>query len=512
MEKHTTVALAEKFMQLFAGLDRAYGTYDLSRATTLENNKVQGLAITKTAPVTLELWERHLAGKGDGLGIVPIRDGNTCIFGVIDVDTYPLDLRAIVAKLRQHNIPMLVIRSKSGGAHIYIFTKRPVSAVKMKSKLGEVASFLGYGNCEIFPKQTQLLTDKGDTGNWINMPYFNGTRGMRYALDIDGNALSPEAFLIAAEALSVEESWFNELLVLASEFDDGPPCLQALSQIGYPVGTRNDGLYNIGVYLKRSKPDSWETALDEFNHKYLNPPLTMPEVQGVIKSVRRKDYNYGCSKQPIAQHCNAALCRTKRFGVGSGMNGRFPQLGGLTMLDTKPPIWFWTVEGVRMELSTSEIQDPRAFQRKCVDYLRIFPQLPSAPVWQAAVQHALDTVTIVEAPSDASPEGQFWEMVEKFCIGRAQALNIDEITMGKPFTEKGRTYFRMQDMIAFFSRNKFFEFKGPKIASLFKDSGAEHHVKNIKGRTVNYWSIPSFATQTSGFNPPEEVSGPSEPF
>ncbi len=508
----STETLALDFMALFSGAETGYGTYNMSNPVREENGKLRGKAKTEHAGVTAKLWENHLTGNGLGLGIIPIREDNTCVFGAIDIDSYTgLDLRAIALKLQRNKIPLVVCRSKSGGAHIYCFTRTPIAAATMKAKLSEIAGFIGHGGSEIFPKQTQLLVDRGDVGSWISVPYFNGIRGMRYAIDLEGNALSPEAFLMAAHSLAVGDEWFTELLVLNAEFQDGPPCLQALAQIGYPVGERNNGLYAIGVYLKKSRPDSWETAIDEFNHKYLQPPLTMPEVQGLIKSLRRKDYTYGCSKQPIAQHCNSTLCRTRKYGIGSG-TGRFPVLGGLSKLNTKPPIWFWTIDGVRMELSTADLQDPRAFQRRCMDCLDLVPTMPSAPAWQAAVQHAMDAVTTISAPVDASSEGQFWEMMEKFCSGRAQALALEEISMGKPFTDKGRTNFRMSDLLAFLLQHKFFDFKSTKIASMLNDSGAKHHFANLKGRGVNYWSVPEFTKQTEPFNVPGEIKDGKEPF
>ena len=142
----------------------------------------------------------------------------------------------------------------------------------------------------------------------------------------------------------------------------------------------------------------------------------------------------------------------------------------------------------------------------------MMPQLPSATVWQVAIQHAMDTVTVIEAPRDASPEGQFWEHVEKFCTGRAQARTLDEIVLGKPFTDSGRTYFRMADLLAYLSRNKFFEFRSTKIASMLKDANAEHHFKNLKGRGVNYWSMVEFAKQTESFSVPDNVSQGGEAF
>ena len=129
-----------------------------------------------------------------------------------------------------------------------------------------------------------------------------------------------------------------------------------------------------------------------------------------------------------------------------------------------------------------------------------------------AVQHAMDTTTIVEAPADASPEGQFWSMVETFCTGRAQALSIDEVTLGKPYTEKNRTYFKIEALMSFLTMHRFFEFKGPKIASMLKDAGADHHFRILKGRGVNFWSIPEFARQIEGFDVPVEARESKEPF
>jgi hypothetical protein len=490
-------------------MSTAYGTYDVN--SSRDDGKKVGVAQTKRAPVTLALWEDHLAG-GHGLGIVPIREDSTCVFGAIDVDIYNLDHRTLVVKLKRSNIPLVVCRTKSGGAHLYCFSRQPIPASAMRIKLGEVASLLGYGKQEIFPKQSHILVEQSDVGSWINVPYFSGVRGMRYAVDMEGNALTPEQFLRYADECRQSPEWFNSKLVLESEFEDGPPCLQALSQVGYPTGSRNNGLYNIGVYLKLSQPDDWERALDQYNYKYMSPPLLASEVQGVSKSLRKKDYTYSCSREPICSHCNATLCRTRKFGVGSGANGKFPTLGGLSKLNTRPPVWFWEIDGTRMELATEDLQDPRRFQRKCMESLNLMPPMPSAVNWQAAVQHAMDGITIIEASEDSSPEGQFWEAVEKFCTGRAQAISLEEVVLGKPYTEGSRTYFRLQDLQTFLTHMKLTDFKRQKIASMLRDVGADHTFKNLKGRGTNLWSLRSFNKQTQPFDVPKEVVGKVEPF
>lgn len=501
-----TTELAAQFHQVFAGMSQVYGTYDMSSPTIREGDgKREGRAQTKHAPVTDELWIKHLNGE-IGIGIVPIRDDNTCVFGAIDVDVYDgVDHREVAVKLARMQIPMVVCRSKSGGLHIFAFAIVPIPATAMQKKLKDVAAVLGYGTSEIFPKQTQVLVERGDCGSWLNICYEGGVRGMRYAVDVDGNAMSPEKFILHAEGLKQPLAWFESPTILVEDFPEGPPCLQILANIGYPKGSRNDGLYNLGVYLKKSDPDNWENTLDLLNHRYMAPPLSISEVQSVIKSVKRKDYNYGCSKAPIMQHCNAGLCRTRKFGV-SGGNAKFPSLGPITKLNTAPAIWFWTVNDVRVELTTQELQDPRRFQLRILETINMFIQIPAAPTWQAAVAHALESVTIIEAPPDASPEGQFWEMVDKFCTGRSQALSREEIVLGRPYTEGNRTFFRLVDLVTFLNVQKFNEFKTSKVASLLRDHGAQHHAETFGGKTCNHWSIPALRAQADPLKVPDSLS------
>ena len=51
----------------------------------------------------------------------------------------------------------MLCRSKSGGAHIYLFIDEPVSASLLQRKLRQLAASIGFGQAEIFPKQTQLF-------------------------------------------------------------------------------------------------------------------------------------------------------------------------------------------------------------------------------------------------------------------------------------------------------------------------------------------------------------------
>ena len=61
-----------------------------------------------------------------------------------------------------------------------------------------ISAILGYGNAEIFPKQIELKS-KDDTGNFLNLPYFNCKNSTRYAYDLQGRAVTIDAFLLSAK-------------------------------------------------------------------------------------------------------------------------------------------------------------------------------------------------------------------------------------------------------------------------------------------------------------------------
>ena len=493
------------FMDLFHGLDRAHGTYavDNSRA----DGKMTGKAATFAKPVTEELWIAHLEGKRS-LGIIPINDDSKCRFGAIDIDVYKgLNIHTLAKKVKSLDLPLVAIRSKSGGCHLYLFTNEWVSAGLLQSKLRELAAGLGYGTCEIFPKQTQLLVDRGDIGQWINMPYFGGDGTNRYAIDASGKKLSAKEFITFARATRVDIGDLESAHIDVNEIlEDGPPCLQFLASQGIPEGNRNDGLYNFGVYLKKAFPDIWEMKLEEWNHKFFKPQLSSTEVQGVIKSLRRKEYQYTCSKPPIVAHCNSALCRLRKFGIGG--TGSLPVMHSLTKYASTPPLWFIDVEGSgRMELTTEDLQNQTKFQKRCMEALNVMPMPLNKVAWTQIINHLLENVTIIVAPADASPVGQLMEMVERFCTGRAQAKVKEEILLGKPFLdpEKGRHYFRLSDLMSYLERHRYREFKVHQITAIIKNHGADHHFFNLKGKGINCWSLSSFDTPNESFDIPKEI-------
>ena len=482
--------LHKSFYDIFEGSRRAHGVFNIDQNGT--GLKQQGVAKTiKTAGPTSENWRAHLDGKA-GLGIIPINEDNQVRWGAIDIDTYSLDIPELVLKIQSFNLPLVVCRSKSGGAHVFCFVKEFIPAGDMQDKLRELAAGLGYGGVEIFPKQREVLVDRGDIGSWLNMPYFEGENSVRYGYNPKGVALSPEEFVAYVRSQTITHQEVLDLKV--PEIDDiegGPPCLKILLKQGFPEGTRNNGLFNVGVYLKQATPDKWENQIEEYNRKYVSPPLPAQEVLTLISTLKKKEYNYKCSDEPIRSYCDVQKCRTCKFGVGKGNTA--PTFSSLSKLDSKPPLWFLSIDDKRLELTTEQLQNQTKFQRACMEVLNLMPPKMKEVAWQAQIQSLMDSgMEIIEVSSDISTEGQFLELLESFCTDVAQAGTREEILLGKPFTEEGVTYFRIKDLREYLLKHRFTELETNKIASKLRDLKAKTKFWNIKGRGTNVWFIKAF--------------------
>ena len=77
----------------------------------------------------------------------------------------------------------------------FYLQKNYVSASLMQDKLNRIKSVLGYGGSEVFPKQTELKS-QDDTGNFLNLPYFNCSQTTRYAFNDNGEAVTLENFFM----------------------------------------------------------------------------------------------------------------------------------------------------------------------------------------------------------------------------------------------------------------------------------------------------------------------------
>jgi len=501
------MSLAQQFFALFKGLDRAHGWYNVSGKPN-DKGKIEGERGTRHTGPTVELWEGHLKGSY-GIGIVPILDDATCRWGAIDIDEYKgFDHKHLDEEIRRLGLPLVVCRTKSGGAHCYLFTTEPVKADLVRSKLMEWAVALGWPGVEIFPKQTRLANAESDFGNWINMPYQAGEESLRYAI-VQGKSLTPAEFIAHANSVAVTWAQLRELepaknVTVEQYLYEAPPCLQILATRGFPEGGRNNALFSFCVYLRKRFPEDWEKRVEVINQKFMDPPLSQREVDTMVKSIGKKAYGYKCKDTPIKDVCNKEVCLTREFGVGGGMSDPGVMFGDLLKIETVPPTWIWSVNGARIELQTAELMDQRQFQRRALEELNMITNIIKPAKWKELLQEKLSKVEVVDVPEDATKEGQLWVHLHRFCTSRVQGKTLDELHLGKPYTdkEKGRTYFCSSDFMQFLQQHRVQGIDEKRLFAWLRERDVEHHKGSIKGKFINYWSVPMFTEQTESHDVP----------
>lgn len=507
---------AERMFELFRGFEQGHGTYrEEERKPGSPKSLIKKTARTLREPPTPGLWQRHLDGERP-LGIVPIRSGGECYWGVIDVDKYvDLSHLDIFRKLAQLAIPAMVCRSKSGGAHIFLFLREPVQASELISKLREIASVLGFGDCEIFPKQTEILEDRGDLGNWLNMPYFDAEKTVRYCFNEHGRAMSLDAFLDRAESLRLSVVEFEKILTGTTGLDDemreAPPCLQHLCRNKIQEGSKNNAMFALGVLAKKMSPEGYERLMEKWNHQYVAAPsLTSEEMLQVFRSMKRKDYSYTCKQNPLLAHCDKVTCSKRKYGVGQAA---MPDVASITILDTTPPLFFVRMtSGGTIECEANDLLSSRGFQRVALEQLRVLLPLYKQEAWQQRIQECLEEAQVLEAPREASSVGALEELIKQFCTDKHAAQTKDEILLGRPWLDEdnGRYYFRLKDLTDHLERAKFREWTRQKLTQRIKELDGNHFFFNLRGAGTNVWWIPqsTFSVQTEPFDTPRQQESP----
>ncbi|MCK5606793.1 hypothetical protein KAR91_33130 [Candidatus Pacearchaeota archaeon] len=487
-----------EFEELFIGLNRSYGQwYKTNKAETIK------------ATVTRGNYFKHLDGE-IGLGLVPIREDNTCIWGAIDVDAHgdlpDIDLNELEKKIANLNLPLVTCRSKSGGAHLYLFMEEPISAKQMQQTLKKWAGVLGHGGVEIFPKQVKL--SEGQLGNWLNLPYFNAKDTVRYAIK-NGNKLTLEQFCI--EAMSVRQTWkfiksINITLFTTSEMEGAPPCLIHLAESGIKEGCRNEAMFNFGIYFHKMGGD-WVDEMLALNYsKQIMPKaLSKREIDTLCGSIERAGtYLYKCSQPPIVDFCNKELCKKQKYGI-QALGGNYNDfiVGNLTKVLSDPPRWILEINEEPIELATEELMTFRYLRRAIIEKLSaVIPPMKDED-WLLYLKPKMENHIVIEAPDDASVKGQIKAMLDDFAsqTDRIEKFDMLDMNRGIPIWKKGEILFRSQDFITFMKRRKAEDAKGAKLWSILRSCGCSHKSARIGESVKQVWVYP-YKRQSAQFRDP----------
>jgi len=485
--------IAFKFHELFVSNPSVHGQTSLTGKTRDRDGKQDSRSFLVKAPLNNSVWEEHLKGEKI-IGCTPLVNEDRVRWGALDVDVYQdtNTIEDIVTKVKEHKLPFVVCRSKSGGAHVYLFFSEEVSAAAVIDKLKSFSAFFGQGACEIYPKQPKISNRKDDSkyGNWINMPY-SGNPTLQYAFNDNGDALDPLQFLELAHQKKLSKEAFNSLEVPkleTEELPEGPPCLNYIFQNRTQHSeSRNVTLANVAVYLKKAAPTDWKHLLPKYNKKF-SEPLEDREVEALINSYSKKNYKYQCSNQPLCKYCDAKLCGQRKYGIGS--EEFLPNNRSLMQLKSDPPLWFLTLDDTEIQLTTEQFDNFNLFNQKVMEQLLFkYPPIKQED-WVNQQNLLLKNCTQIEIPFEMTPVGQLVEYVTMFCASASD--NPNNIKNG-PIKLNNSFYFRMIDLKDYLSQQRFKELPDNKVLSVLKQvlkaDAVTHTIKEPVRLNVRCWRI-----------------------
>tara|TARA_R110002050_G_scaffold181758_1_gene315249 strand:- start:3166 stop:4677 length:1512 start_codon:yes stop_codon:yes gene_type:complete len=460
----------KKFIEIFTGLERAHGCTYVEKKNT-DGTKVKGQSFVKRQHVDEELWSNHLKGIEPSLGIIPINEENKCRWGCIDIDSYAgFDHKKLIIQIKKFKLPLITFRSKSGGAHIFLFTTVPVDAELIRKKLVSIGSILGFGSSEVFPKQIELKS-KDDTGNFLNLPYFNATNTTRYAFLENGEAASIDGFFGLYERNKLTPEQLEKLIIkrTESELSDGPPCMETLAAEGISEGGRDNALFHYTVYAKKKWPSEWKNKIILFNEKVMKPPLDDASVERIKEQHDKKEWGYKCKDEPMCSFCDKELCRTRKYGIG-GM-ALFPVLSDLQKIELDEPYYYVNVDGQRVKLDNVEtLLEQRLFQRAVAKQIDKRPPRISPKEFGQYTDLLLAGIEKVPAPAGSSKIDQLQEHLEEFCTNRSSTTTTKEdISRGNVYTSEGKHYFIFSKFFYGFLQKRKWDEKSQVTQQMLKD-------------------------------------------
>jgi hypothetical protein len=468
----------EEFRKAFTGLERNFGFCNVNNGyTDPDTGKIKfrsGDYGWSGKSITDKDYQQHLDGT-KSIGVQPCNDDGLARFGAIDIDpkVYKnLDVKYYLDIIQEKELPLIPARSKSGGLHLYVFTKELVKAKIIKDFLEEVLFLFKLPiNTEIFPKQTKLGNNTdGDkiNGNFINLPYFN--KNERVALSPNGEEMSIELFLNCIELNKQTSDQLKqisnniiqkELIGGAEEFKDGPPCLEILSKNKMKDG-RDRFLYNYMVFAKKKYSDNWRDKVLQAGRNYFefNSTWTDDHIKMKIKTWDKETKGHTCSDELLAPVCVKSECVKRKFGIISDKKINWPLMTNLQKIDFKPdPEYYFTVENKKGESvpvhakDVNKIKDQKELRGLIMAQVDVLPPPIKTMEFYEMINALLDTVDTVQPAPGTRPMEILKKLLREHING-PQATTYNSFLSGNVLKDKEYAYFVYDDFYNFLKENE----------------------------------------------------------
>jgi len=511
------------FIKAFTGLQRNFGSADLTKIVIdPTTGKAKPIYTWAHREITEKDYLDHLTGK-QSIGIQPCDDKGMASFGAIDIDdkqhsyvNFPY--KKYLEIIAEHKLPLVPVKSKSGGMHLYLFVKEPIRAVTIRNFLESLLFTLKLPtNIEIYPKQTELGKDsegKFVHGQFINLPYYNKTE--RIGFNLDGTTFTFDQFIEVIEANTYSADDLEEFSIEhtkkilnggGEEFNDGPPCLAILTKDKLTDG-RDRFLYNYMIFAKKKYPDNWEEMVKGAPNKYFaadsngNIDWSEDKTKKKLNSWKRETKGHTCNEDPIQPVCMKAECRKRKFGYLSDKKRVFPALSGLQKITYPEPQYTFNVTLADGQ-TTKEVRAKNIKQIIEQDNIRaiigaaadLVPPKLKMNEFQDILDNLFPPKLTTSPPKGTTPDELLQEYLSKYLHG-PKATTYAAFKTGAVLIQDSRAYFLFS---SFFDSLKNKEWK--------EDRGktAEHMARLFEAKFLVSKRFPKKSGDTTS-HPPVDVT------
>ena len=472
----------QEFIDIFSGLRRRYGFCNVQNGKTdpATGKKYFDKGDYGWSKVELkdEDYIEHLNGTRS-IGIQPCDDNDEAVFGAIDIDprnysTFsPQKYLEIIDKKQ---LPLIPVKSKSGGLHLYVFAKEKVKASDIREFLEDMLFILGLPpSTEVYPKQTTLKSEGADgnksVGSFINLPYF--AKNDRVAMFTNGEEMNFDTFMKVVKLNSKTKKELHEikngkisdaLVGESDEFKDGPPCLSVicgqLEQGTYsdpddggahnklPDG-RDEFLYNIMVWAKKRFTDKWEEIVKKKAEELIVYDVSWDtkKIDEKIRLWKKETASYKCHGKPVSSFCNKNVCLKRKYGIGGQVRADWPEIVSITKWEYRPEPAFEldvkTPSGKLKKVFAKNIEhiiEQKRIKALLAAHVGILPPSMKNVPFTQMINSLLSTAQSEWPEKETQPIGILFNEIKNWING-AEAENSTTFEQGSVLKEDGRAWF-----------------------------------------------------------------------
>ena len=308
------------FMDLFVGIDSAYGTV---------HPKTGNHWIVKSK-VSEQVIHEHLSGTRLFASFLLKVDKTKAI--AVDFDTgNKFDPFDFYAAAKRHGISSYIETSKQKGFHVWCFMEKPVPASKARRAVRGILSEIGRDEgVEIFPKQDRLDNSR-QYGNTINTPLFGALTPKHKTVFVAPESFKPyvDQWHLLSSVEKASEKMLDEVIENTTDFlhhqvasscqhaanivyDNFslPPCIQVVLQNGV-FQYQKSSCFWLAVHLKNiAFPQDITIAILKVWSKKNTPAMgrkVMKEagITSQVEYAYKKNYKgFGCTSVALRQFCD----------------------------------------------------------------------------------------------------------------------------------------------------------------------------------------------------------------